>query len=75
MRKGTAKYFITYKGKTQNINQWAEELNMSWGALKLRLDYGWSVEEALTLPSGAYRPRKKPAKIDPNKLTNYWSDK
>lgn len=30
--------------------QWAEELNISYDALKKRISYGWSVEQALTTP-------------------------
>ena len=70
--KGNQKYLITYNGETKNINEWATKIGISWAALKLRLDYGWSIEEALTLPAGAYRPRKK-TKPDFKKLEIFWA--
>lgn len=39
---------ITYKGKTQTMKDWAEELNINYGKLRDRLGkLGWSVERAL----------------------------
>lgn len=42
----------TFNGKTQNIQQWARELNVSEDMLRGRLVIlGWSVEDALLTPS------------------------
>ena len=73
MRKELGKYFITYKGKTKNMSQWAKAVGISQGALKLRLDYGWSLEDALTTPSRVYRSRKNTPKINHEMLKTYWS--
>ena len=40
--------FLTYKGKTQTITQWADELNIEYKTLFMRLKRGWSVKRALT---------------------------
>jgi len=42
-------HLLTYKGKTQNIAQWAKEIGISYFTLKSRIIlYKWSVEKALT---------------------------
>lgn len=41
---------ITYKGKTQSVVEWAEELGVKVSALRNRLHEGWSDEEALEKP-------------------------
>ena len=41
---------ITFRGKAQNIKQWAADLKCSHSALGYRLRSGWSVEEAFTTP-------------------------
>ena len=41
---------LTYRDKSQTMTQWAEELNISYDALKKRISYGWNVERALTTP-------------------------
>lgn len=41
---------LTYKGKTQNITQWAEELKMSRCALYARKERGWSDKRILETP-------------------------
>lgn len=39
--------FLTYKGKTQTIHQWCEELNLNYERIRERIcRKGWSVEEA-----------------------------
>lgn len=38
---------LTYSGKTQTINDWHKELGISANCIKLRLDRGFSVEDAL----------------------------
>lgn len=39
---------LTFNGKTQNITQWSEELNISWTVLQSRINRKWSTERALT---------------------------
>lgn len=42
-------HLLKYKGKTQNITQWAKEIGMDRRTLSSRiLVYNWSVEKALT---------------------------
>lgn len=50
--------FITYKGKTQTLQQWADETGIYKNTISMRINhYGWSVEKALTTPS--LIPRRK----------------
>lgn len=43
--------FLTYKDRTMCLADWAIELGMKFTTLQSRLDdYGWSVEDALSLP-------------------------
>ena len=47
---------LTYKGKTQSIRAWAEELQMPWATLYDRVNRnGWSVEDAIEIPLGQRR--------------------
>ena len=39
---------LTFKGKTQNVAQWAKELGFKSGVIGKRLKLNWSVEKALT---------------------------
>lgn len=42
---------LTYRGETKPLIQWAEEVGVSYHALRARLNkLGWSVERALTTP-------------------------
>ncbi len=41
--------WLTFKGRTQTLVQWASELGMKKNTLSRRLKAGWSVEEALTV--------------------------
>lgn len=42
---------ITYKGKTQTMAQWADELGMNYRTLKSRINQmKWSIEEAFETP-------------------------
>jgi len=41
---------LTLNGKTQNISQWAEELDVPYSRILSRLRYGWSDERTLTAP-------------------------
>lgn len=42
--------FITHKGVTKPLVEWAEELNMNTETLRSRISYGWTIEKALTTP-------------------------
>lgn len=42
--------FLSFDGKRQTLQQWADFLGMSAGAIGHRLLAGWSVERALTQP-------------------------
>lgn len=44
--------FITFGGKTQNVEIWNKELGFSRSVIQARLHRGWSVEKALTTPQG-----------------------
>lgn len=39
-------------GKTMTAAEWAREIGISCGALKMRLDAGWTIERALTVRDG-----------------------
>lgn len=41
-------HLLTYNGKTQDIAQWAQELDVTPGTLITRLRYGWLDEDVLT---------------------------
>ena len=41
---------IEYKGRKQNVTEWARELGLSRSIVFKRLYAGWSAEEALTKP-------------------------
>lgn len=43
-------HYITYNGKTQTLQQWANELNLNRETILSRLNRGWSVKKALTEP-------------------------
>jgi hypothetical protein len=43
-------HLLTYKGRTQTMTQWAEELGMNPGTFKYRIYLGWSVERAIETP-------------------------
>ncbi|MEG6615354.1 hypothetical protein V6C27_02775 [Peptococcaceae bacterium 1198_IL3148] len=42
--------YITYKGKTKIIQQWADELGINAETLRGRLLRGWSIDEAFNTP-------------------------
>ena len=43
---------ITFNGKTQLLDAWAEETGIASMTLRGRLNAGWSVKQALTVPPG-----------------------
>jgi hypothetical protein len=48
-----ASRIIEFGGRSLTITQWARETGLARQALETRLDAGWTVERALTEPSGA----------------------
>lgn len=57
-RNQRTNHFLTFNGKTQCLTDWALEMGMQRRTLGKRLDYGMSVEEALTRPIDIRRRRK-----------------
>mgnify|MGYP006992064717 CR=1 FL=1 len=54
----TNNHYITYKGKTQSMKKWSEELKIDYSTLRNRINvYQWDIETALTAPTG-YRYKK-----------------
>lgn len=51
---------ITHDGRTQCLQAWAVEAGISGQHLRGRLRDGWYFEDAIALPVGAKRPRKRP---------------
>ena len=51
---------ITHEGRTQYLSAWAKESKVSPEHLRGRLRDGWYFEDAIKLPAGAKRPRKRP---------------
>jgi len=44
-------YFLTYKGQSLNITQWAKKLNMKSSTINTRIKRGWSIERTLNTPA------------------------
>jgi hypothetical protein len=40
----------THNGKTQSLGKWSRETGIQAGTIRARLEYGWSIEDALTTP-------------------------
>lgn len=45
-------HWIEYCGETHTMKEWSDKLNISYYALRDRLNRGWDVEKALTTPVG-----------------------
>jgi len=48
-------HLLTFNGKTQTLTQWAEETGIKYSALSDRILSGWSVGDALTIPTFSQR--------------------
>ena len=48
-------HLISFNGVTKTLSQWAEYLGMKYKALEHRINRGWSVEDAFTIPIGGKR--------------------
>lgn len=55
---------VTYLGETHALAHWCEQFGIRQDTAKHRLDAGWTVEEAFTIPTRAKAPngQAKPAK-------------
>lgn len=42
--------FITWRGEKKTLSEWVKITGISKGCIEVRLDLGWSIERALTLP-------------------------
>ena len=51
-------HMLTYKGKTQPIAVWAEQLGIKHDTLWSRIDMGWPVKQAIETPVGVRRKKK-----------------
>ena len=58
-------HVIALRGKRQPLSAWAEELGITWLSLLSRLETGWPVEEALTLPKGSQLPDSQRQALTP----------
>lgn len=48
----TNTHWVTWRGRTQDIRAWAEEIGIGYYTLRARLlTYGWPVERAMTTPA------------------------
>ncbi len=49
-------HLVTYKGKTQTLKQWSEELGISYTTISDRINkHHWEIEDALTRPQRTYQ--------------------
>ncbi len=48
-------HFLTFKGKTLTLSQWARHIGSKQERIRARLKLGFTVEEALVMPKGKYR--------------------
>jgi hypothetical protein len=51
--------WITFKGKTVSVTDWARELNLNPETIRSRLRMGWSDEDALKRPLEIHKPSAK----------------
>lgn len=58
-RNRSSNHLITYNGITLSITEWAERLNMNIKTLTRRLNFGWSIEQALTIPVNKNLARRR----------------
>lgn len=44
-------HYLTFEGKTQSLQMWADETGISYSAIKTRVAKGWSAKDTLTVPN------------------------
>jgi hypothetical protein len=49
-------HWVEFNGRRRTRADWARAIGLTYTALRQRLDSGWPVEAALTLPKGSRRP-------------------
>jgi hypothetical protein len=54
---GSRNRLIAFEGRVLPLSQWAEEIGISREALRDRLDAGWTIKQALTMPPVRSRER------------------
>lgn len=50
MRNKNDTVYMTYKGETKPLIEWAENTNISADTLRSRLNHGWTPEEIMNIP-------------------------
>lgn len=56
----TNTHYIEFNNKIQSMAEWAKEFNIPYYVLKGRINrYGWSIEDALTIPPIKYNRKRK----------------
>ena len=56
-------YWITYSGETHTLAEWSNKLNLSYGALRRRIQgLNWSIEKAFTTPVKNMNNKKEKSK-------------
>ncbi len=51
---------VTYKGRTQTLAQWCDELGLKHEPIRVRLmNYEWSVKKSFTTPLKKHTPKPK----------------
>lgn len=56
---------VEFRGQRKTVRQWSAEVGLAWSAIQYRLDAGWPVDAALTVPSGAGLPGRCAPKPTP----------
>lgn len=56
MRNRRACRFLSFRGESRPASEWAEMQGLNYNAVMLRLQKGWPVERALTVPIRPKRP-------------------
>ena len=51
----TNNHRITYQGVNKTLSEWADYIGMGYKVLEHRINRGWSIEDALTIPIGGKR--------------------
>jgi hypothetical protein len=52
-------HYITYNNQNKTLAEWARELNFTYKMLEHRINRGWTIEEAFTIPKGGRRKKER----------------